>query len=167
MSKPISFEASSVSGGGLAKAIATSFWVGHIGFAPGTFGTIPGLLLFVLASLIGLGPLAYLVLVAAVFAVGVWAAGKAEQAYGKKDDGKIVIDEVVGAMVTMFYMPLDWRLLIAGFLVFRFFDVFKPGFRRVERVKGGLGVMLDDVIGGVMANVTLWILLLVEGLFRG
>jgi len=149
----------------LAQIIATSVYIGDIRFAPGTFGTIPGLFLFVIASMLGLPAWLFLACIAGLFAVGVWAASRSEIIFGKKDDGRIVIDEVVGAMITMFMLPLDWRLLIAGFFAFRFFDILKPGFRRLEKIKGGLGIMIDDVAAGIMANISLRILLYVVQAF--
>jgi len=149
----------------VAELVATSVYVGEIPIIPGTFGTIPGLFIYVMASMLGVPTWAYLLLIAALYFVGAWAAGRAEIISGKKDDGRIVIDEVVGAMITMFYMPLDWRLLIAGFFAFRFFDVLKPGFSKVQKIRGGHGVMIDDVFAGVMANISLWLLIWVVSLF--
>jgi len=149
----------------VAELVATSLYVGEIPIIPGTFGTIPGLFIFVMASMLCLPTWAYFLLVVALYFVGAWAAGRAENISGKKDDRRIVIDEVVGAMITMFYMPLDWRLLVAGFLAFRFFDVAKPGFRRVQKIRGGHGVVIDDVIAGVMANFSLRLLMWLVSLF--
>ena len=149
----------------VAELVATSLYVGEIPIIPGTFGTIPGLFIFVMASMLGVPTWAYLLLIAALYFAGAWAAGRAERISGKKDDGRIVIDEVVGAMITMFYMPLDWRLLVAGFFAFRFFDVAKPGFSKVQKIRGGHGVMIDDVIAGVMANISLRLLMWLVSLF--
>lgn len=149
----------------VAELVATSLYVGEIPIIPGTFGTIPGLFIFVMASTLGVPTWGYFLLIAALYFVGAWAAGRAEKLSGKKDDGRIVIDEVVGAMITMFYMPLDWRLLIAGFFAFRFFDVVKPGFSKVQKMRGGHGVMIDDVLAGVMANLSLWLLMWLVSLF--
>ena len=149
----------------VAELVATSLYVGEIPIIPGTFGTIPGLFIFVVASTLGAPTWGYLLLIVALYFVGAWAAGRAENISGKKDDGRIVIDEVVGAMITMFYMPLDWRLLIAGFFAFRFFDVVKPGFSKVQKIRGGHGVMIDDVLAGVMANLSLWLLMWLVSLF--
>ncbi|MBN1592130.1 MAG: phosphatidylglycerophosphatase A [Candidatus Coatesbacteria bacterium] len=149
----------------VAELIATSLYVGEIPFISGTFGTIPGLFIFALSSILGVPVWGYLLLIIAVYFIGAWSAGRAEKISGKKDDGRIVIDEVVGAMITMFYMPLDWRLLVAGFFAFRFFDVAKPGFRRIQKIRGGHGVMIDDVLAGIMANISLWLLLWVVSLF--
>ncbi|MBN2209381.1 MAG: phosphatidylglycerophosphatase A [Candidatus Coatesbacteria bacterium] len=149
----------------VAELIATSLYVGEIPVIPGTFGTIPGLFIFVTASMLSVPIWCYFLLVAALYLLGVWAAGRAERISGKKDDGRIVIDEVVGAMITMFYLPLDWRLLVAGFFAFRVFDVAKPGFRRVQKIRGGHGVMIDDVFAGVMANFSLRLLMWFVSLF--
>jgi len=149
----------------IAEVLATSFYVGEIPIVPGTFGTIPGLFIFIMASMLAVPIWGYLLLIVALYFVGAWAAGRAEKISGKKDDGRIVIDEVVGAMITMFYMPLDWRLVIAGFFAFRFFDIVKPGFRKVQRIEGGHGVMIDDVIAGVMANASLWLFMWLVSLF--
>ena len=149
----------------VAELIATSLYVGEIPIIPGTFGTVPGLFIFVMASMVGVPIWGYFLLIAALYFVGVWAAGRAENISGKKDDGRIVIDEVVGAMITMFYLPLDWRLLIAGFFAFRFFDVAKPGFRKIQKIKGGHGVMIDDVFAGVMANFSLRLIMWLVSLF--
>jgi len=149
----------------LAEILATSLFVGEIPIVPGTFGTIPGLFIFIMASMLAVPAWGYLLLIVALYFVGAWAAGRAEKISGKKDDGRIVIDEVVGAMITMFYMPLDWRLVLAGFFAFRFFDVLKPGFRRIQQIEGGHGVMIDDVIAGIMANASLWLLMWLVSLF--
>ena len=149
----------------IAELVATSLYVGEIPIAPGTFGTVPGLFIFVMASMLSVPIWGYFLIIAALYFLGVWAAGRAEQISGKKDDGRIVIDEVVGAMITMFYMPLDWRLLVAGFFAFRFFDIAKPGFRKIQKIKGGHGVMIDDVLAGVMANLSLWLLMWLVSLF--
>ncbi len=149
----------------IAELLATFLYVGEIPIVPGTFGTIPGLFIFIMASMLGVPIWGYFLLVVALYFVGVWAAGRAEKISGKKDDGRIVIDEVVGAMITMFYMPLDWRVVVVGFFAFRFFDVVKPGFRKIQQIEGGHGVMIDDVLAGIMANASLWLLMWLVSLF--
>jgi phosphatidylglycerophosphatase A len=121
--------------------------------------------LFVALAPAGIAWLA--LVVTALLGVGVWAAGQAERAFGRKDDGRIVIDEVVGQLLAL--APLaalvpDPRrhpgLLVAGFLVFRLIDIWKPGpVRAAERgFPGGLGVMLDDVAAGLLAGVAVFAL---------
>ena len=87
--------------------------------------------------------------------VGAYTAGKAEIAWGK-DSNRIVIDEAAGMCLTLLFVPVRWPYLIAGLLLFRFFDIAKPLFiRRMEKLGGGWGVMMDDVLAGVYANLLL------------
>lgn len=87
-------------------------------------------------------------------------AGEAERLFGKKDCQIIVIDEVVGVFFTMFLLPPTWAYLIAGFFIFRFFDIAKPfPARWIDRnLKGGTGIVLDDIVAGIYSNLTLWLL---------
>lgn len=135
--------------------LATGFYTGNIPWAPGTFGTLPGLLLcFFLASL----PLsASILLIIALIGLATWIAGEAEKMLGEKDPGCIVIDEIVGMAVTMVAIPFTLPTVVAGFLLFRFFDVLKPPPISTidKKVHGGVGIVLDDVIAGVFANLVL------------
>jgi phosphatidylglycerophosphatase A len=95
-------------------------------------------------------------------ALGVWLGNVLEASWGK-DSSKIVLDEVVGMLVTMCGHPLGWRPLLVGFIAFRFFDIVKPlGIRRTERLPGGWGVMVDDIAAGIYASIVivLWLLFL-------
>lgn len=138
-----------------AITIASGLGLGYSPVAPGTAGSLLGLPLAYLFA--GTGLYWYAVLTLLVFAVGVWAAGRAEVIYGQKDCGKIVIDEVAGMLVTMYTLPVNARYLILGFFLFRFFDIVKPfPARRIDqRMGGGLGVMLDDIAAAVYANLCL------------
>lgn len=79
--------------------------------------------------------------------------------WGKTDDRHIVIDEAVGQAITYLWIPHDWRLFLVGFFLFRFYDIIKiPPAGRAEKIKGGLGVLLDDVVAGIYANIGLWIM---------
>jgi len=135
--------------------LATCGPLGYCPIAPGSVGAALGVLLVVaLARLpIAAGSVTALVgLVAVVlFAVGVPASTAAERYFGRKDPGAVVIDEVVGQMLTLLAAPRSgWKGLLAAFLLFRFFDVIKPfPARRLERAPGGWGIMLDDVAAGV------------------
>ncbi|GAB3817767.1 hypothetical protein GCM10028895_14210 [Pontibacter rugosus] len=91
--------------------------------------------------------------------LGVWSATQVEPLWGK-DDKKVVIDEVAGMCISLLFLPLTPVTLMVGLLLFRFFDIAKPLFiRKMENFKGGWGVMLDDVLAGVYANIVLQILL--------
>ena len=159
---------SKISGSSLALVLATACGAGLAPVAPGTFGSAVGVVLFV--PLAALGPTAFAVAVAGLLGAGIWAADVAERAYQRKDDGRIVIDEVVGQLVTLaplvFAAPERQRsplLLGAGFTAFRIFDIWKPGpVRGAERrFPGGRGVMLDDVVAGIFAAGVVAALLLI------
>lgn len=143
----------------LALAIATTFGVGYAPFAPGTFGSAAGLLLWaMLPASVG----AQVAAVIAVFAVGTWAAELTERRMGATDPGIVVVDEVLGMIVTLALVPVGWSGAIVGFVLFRAFDVIKPyPANRFERLHGGLGIMLDDAMAGVYSNLVLRLLLAV------
>lgn len=137
----------------LAVLIATVGYVGFIPIAPGTFGTAAGLA-FLLALRSVTTPAADTVAVLVTFVVGTWAAGEAERHFNRKDPGPIVIDEVLGLFITMALLPVTVPVMIFAFFLFRFFDVIKPfpaGW--LESAPGGFGVMLDDAMAGVYAQV--------------
>ena len=141
----------------LALAVATIGGVGYAPFAPGTFGSAVGLLLWW-----RLGPSAIVqaIAIAAIFGAGVWSAGVCERHCGRTDPGHVVIDEVVGMLITLFLIPVGWAGVFGAFLLFRLADVIKPyPANRFERLHGGLGVMADDCMAGVYANLALRILL--------
>lgn len=143
-----------------AVAIAT---VGHIGYlpvAPGTAGSVAGLALFFLlraAEQPWLEPVA----VIALFAVGAWAGNIAERYFGGVDPQPVVIDEVLGMLVTLMFVPVGWVGAVVGFVVFRVLDVVKPWpARRLEGLHGGAGVMADDAMAGIYGNAVMWLLVL-------
>jgi phosphatidylglycerophosphatase A len=146
----------------LLMFIATGAGSGYLPKAPGTWGTLVGLLLW--WPLAGLSLSAYLVAVAALFLVGVASAGAAEKILDRGDPGVVVIDEIVGVLIALTAVPLHPAAPLAGFALFRLFDIAKPfpvGW--VDRhLHGGLGIMLDDVIAGLYAllvlHLGLWLL---------
>lgn len=137
----------------LAVVIATCGFIGYIPFAPGTFGSVPGLALALVLTHTAPWWVLWLA-VALLAAVGIWAAQAAERHFGHTDPGPVVIDEVVGMMITMGGLPLGWRGSLAAFIAFRACDVVKPfPARRLERLPGGLGIVADDVMAGVWGYV--------------
>ncbi len=140
---------------------ATGGWIGFLPFSPGTFGSLPGILLFY--GIAGIPFAASLVLVAALIAAAVWIAGAAENLLAAKDPGCIVIDEIAGMGVTFLGVSFSMEAAIIGFMVFRFFDILKPfPVRYLEkRLSGGLGVVMDDVAAGIMSNIVLHVILVV------
>ncbi len=145
----------------VALGVATVCGVGRAPVAPGTFGSAVGLVLYLPLAALGL-PLYALTVVALLF-LGIWAADVAERVYGVKDDGRIVIDEVVGQLVTLAPLlvlapgPQSLLSLVTGFVVFRLFDIWKPGPVRwaEQNFRGGVGVMMDDVIAGLLSALAL------------
>lgn len=145
----------------LTILLATWWGVGFCPLAPGTVGTLAAIPLFLILSLFPLW--LYLLCVLGLALLACWAAGRAEAIFGGQDHRAIVIDEVVGFLVVMIAMPPTWPFwpsLIAGFILFRAFDVIKPPpIRYFERtVKGGYGVVLDDVMAALYAHIALRIL---------
>jgi phosphatidylglycerophosphatase A len=141
--------------------IATWGYVGYAPFAPGTFGSAAGLVVYALLRQwpsVGLE----LAVMLGLFVVGVWSASVAERVIGSTDPQPVVVDEVVGMLITLAFLPVTvWGALI-GFLVFRLFDVIKPWpSRRFESLHGGLGVMADDAMAAVYANLVMRALALV------
>lgn len=137
----------------VALALATSFGLGYSPFAPGTVGSAAGLLCwFLLPASVA----AQLVAIVVVFAAGAWAGGVAERHFAKTDPAPVVIDEVVGMWITLLANPVGWQGAVIGFLLFRLFDVIKPyPADRFERLHGGVGVMADDGMAAVYANLAL------------
>ncbi len=134
--------------------IAEGAYSGRSPFAPGTAGTVVGVLLYLLVK--GLAPAWYLAAAAAVIVTGIWTAGRAEVLLGKKDAQSIVIDEIAGYLVAMFLVSSGWGFIAAGFLLFRFFDIVKPWpLKRLQDLHGGVGVMLDDIGAGIYTNIVL------------
>lgn len=132
--------------------LALGFGSGLLKPAPGTWGTLMALPVY----MFGLSLLRweyYLAVLVLTALAGIYICGKAASDVGKHDDGAIVWDEFVGMWITMFMMPNHWIWLLVGFALFRFFDIIKPfpiGWLD-KKVKGGFGIMLDDIIAGLMA----------------
>jgi phosphatidylglycerophosphatase A len=137
----------------LALPLATAFGVGYIPFASGTFGSVVGLLLWwVLPS----SPAVQAATMLALFVLGSWTGSVAERHFGRTDPSQVVIDEVLGMWITLFLNPVGWLHLLAAFLLFRVFDIIKPfPANRFERIPGGIGVMADDAMAAVYANLVL------------
>lgn len=162
----------------LALAIATC-GVGYLPLAPGTWGSLIGVGIYLLWQLLKVRIfLAYgdghwtplwletlwttftLALVFGITMAGIWAATHVEKVSGRKDASIIVIDEVAGQLIALLFIPFfwwgKWQLIVAGFLLFRIFDIWKPyPIRRLESIESGLGVMADDVLAGIYAVMVL------------
>ncbi|HMD34689.1 MAG TPA: phosphatidylglycerophosphatase A [Vicinamibacterales bacterium] len=136
-----------------ALAIATALGVGYVPFAPGTFGSAAGLALW---ALLPKSMAAQAGAIVVLFAAGSWSGSVAERHFGRTDPGQVVADEVMGMLITLFLNPVNWTGAIAGFFLFRAADIVKPfPADRLERLHGGVGVMADDGMAAVYANLAL------------
>lgn len=138
------------------KFLASGFGSGLAPIAPGTFGTLAGVPICLLCL-----PLPWflrLLVVLALMALAIYVSGRAEEIYSKKDDQRIVIDEIIGFQVTMLPVTITILHLCAGFVLFRVFDILKPfPLNNLQRLPGGWGVVLDDVGAGIYAGLVLFI----------
>jgi phosphatidylglycerophosphatase A len=139
----------------LVHSLAFGFGAGYLPKAPGTFGTLVGVPVYLLMQPLAAG--LYAVIVLALFGAGVWICAQTERDLGVHDHPGIVWDEIVGFLITMFMAPAGWVWIVLGFLLFRLFDIWKPWpIRQIERrIRGGLGNMLDDALAAVYAFVVL------------
>lgn len=167
----------------LSVAIATC-GVGYLPLAPGTWGSLVGVVIYVLAGIvnynIGISLLhrgsngaaielwlhaANLVLVVAICIVAIKASDRAAEYFGEKDPGKIVVDEVAGQLIVFLFIPFTrtWWIIASGFLLFRFFDIVKPfPANETQELPGGLGICADDIVAGIYAGVVLNVILAVS-----
>ena len=143
--------------------LAFGFGSGLAPKAPGTFGTLAAVPIYWFIA--DWPALWYAGFILATALVGIWICGAVSKQLGVHDHGGIVWDEFVGYWITMWAVPVDWVWIIAGFLVFRVFDIVKPWPIRWldKQVKGGFGIMVDDILAGVMACITLHIALALVG----
>ncbi len=131
------------------------FGAGFSPIAPGTMGTLVAIPIFLLVT--AFSPIIYLIFLTTLFFVGCWAAGLTANALNVHDHPGIVIDEIVGYLITMLFVPVTWYWVVMGFLLFRLFDIWKPWPISIldKRVKGGLGIMLDDVLAAFYSLLSL------------
>lgn len=135
----------------IVKFLASGFYTGHFPFAPGTAGSVVGLLAYIFIR--NLPDRLYIGVLVLVFGTGVYLAKEAESIYREKDSSHIVVDEIAGMLLTFLFIPWSISNLIAGFISFRIMDIIKPFPIRVieNRLSGGWGIMVDDIIAGIYA----------------
>jgi len=138
---------------------ATGGFIGYVPFAPGTFGSIEGLLLgwFVFAPIAQRSPITAIAVFALLFIGSCWIAGRAEKIFAQHDSSRIVIDEILGMIAAMFLVPARWPWMLAAFGLFRLLDILKPFPASLidRQLRGGIGVMLDDFAAAIYANLIL------------
>jgi phosphatidylglycerophosphatase A len=148
--------------GKIALGLSAWFGTGLLPIAPGTFGTVAAVpIVFGLACL-GIGYSAFII--AIVIAVAIWTSGRCQKILGSDDPSVVVIDEVAGFLLTMFLLPPSWLTFGLGFALFRFFDILKPyPIRKVEKLRGGLGLLMDDLVAGISAHIGIRVILFFLG----
>ena len=144
----------------LAILISTWFGCGYAPVAPGTAGSAAAVVIaMVLSRYAGFVPWHFAVLAVLLFAPAVWSADVTARSLNRKDPGLVVVDEVVGQWLALAGAAhLDWKSVLAAFLLFRLFDIWKPPpVRQLEALPGGLGINADDAMAGVYAALVLWL----------
>ncbi|MFH0789269.1 MAG: phosphatidylglycerophosphatase A [Pseudomonadota bacterium] len=133
-------------------------YLGYIPFASGTFGTLWGLPIFYFLSPQSLGN--QILIIMASIGLAIFLADQTEKFLGRKDPSQVVIDEIVGYMVAVAGMPFSWTTALLGFFIFRIMDILKPyPIRKIDqKMPGGWGIVLDDVLAGVYAQIILRVL---------
>ena len=150
------------------RLIATVFYIGYIPWVPATFASMFGLVVVIAAgeNIFGSSPRSIVVsgiVIALLFLIGVRASQVFEEETHRKDDRKIVVDELVGMLVALWGIQLSGGNLLTAFIMFRFFDILKPfPIRRAEHLNGGWGIMMDDILAGIYTNLLLraWMMLM-------
>ena len=144
----------------IALVLATWFGFGLVPFASGTFGTLAAVPLILVLERLGIRSNVMMLVVAVLIAV--WSSGQTQALLKKKDPSEVVVDEVAGFLLTVALLPYTWLSLCLGFFLFRFFDVLKPfPIKHLEKLKGGFGIVMDDLLAGLYAVGGTWIILFV------
>jgi phosphatidylglycerophosphatase A len=134
------------------KLTSTVFGIGYCK-GGGTIAAIACCICWYFAYTTNYSPIYYVITIGIIFGIGVWSGNMVEPIWGK-DHGRVVIDEVVGMGITLFFIPVTIKYILMGLILFRFFDIIKPLYiRKLEALPGGWGVMMDDVLAGVYANI--------------
>lgn len=141
----------------IVRILSTFFYVGYLPLIPGTFGSLAGIVLF---YLIKDNPVNYILWITVIMIAGFLVCGRAEEIMQKKDPRYVVIDEVSGMLLSLLFLPYDIKIVIIAFILFRILDTLKPfPAGCLERFKGSLGVMGDDLIAGLYTNIILQVAL--------
>ncbi len=139
----------------ILMAVATGFYTGFLPFFPGTWGSAAAIIPYYFARSLTLP--SYLIMLAILFIIGFFSAGAAEKMLNRADAGPIVIDEILGMMITLMFAPAHPFYWLLGFILFRIFDILKPfpvsWFD--THIHGGIGIMMDDVIAGLYAMLAM------------
>jgi phosphatidylglycerophosphatase A len=148
-----------------AKIVSTCFGIGYLQKGAGTLAALLVSAAWLLLPVGGMNIIVHILAVVLILAAGIWSAAKVEKEWGH-DSNRIVVDEVLGMAISLVMIPVNWKYVLAAFVLFRFFDILKPFFiRKAEALPSGWGVMADDLLAGIYANLILQ-LLIRTGLFN-
>ncbi len=137
----------------IIKIITTFFYTGYLPFIPGTFGSLAAILIFYLVKN---NVFAHLAVILILTILGLALAGEAEKIFNRQDPRQVVVDEVVGMLLGLLFLPYDIKLVVSGFFIFRLLDTLKPyPIRHLERRGGSIGIMTDDIVAGLYTNIVL------------
>ena len=139
--------------------ISTFFYTGYLPKGSGTFATLC-FLPFYYFLFRDMNPALYLTITLGLYFIGVWASNYAAVIFNEKDPHKVVIDEVVGYLITMMFIPFTWKRMIVGFFICRILDIIKPfPAYQAQSLRGGNGIMADDAISGLQGWIIMWVLI--------
>ena len=141
------------------RLLSTGLGIGYIGKGAGTIAAMVCCFCWYLSGVNSYNNLSSIIVTSGIIIAGIWSAGKMEKYWGK-DSRRVVIDEIAGMCVSLLLVPVTVKYLLAGFLLFRFFDITKPLFiRETEKLPGGWGVMIDDILAGLYTNLLLQLII--------
>src|SRR5258708_1104832 len=137
------------------KLISTSLGIGYIGKGAGTAAAVPFCICCSIPLVSGYQLIPSLIITIVITLIGIWSSNVVSKIWGK-DPGKVVIDEVAGMCISLLFVPVTIKYVLSALILFRFFDIAKPLYiKRMEKLPGGWGIMLDDILAGIYANVIL------------
>jgi len=148
------------------ELLFTGLYTGYSPIMAGTAGTILAALIYIIEQQVlgHYGCVANVVVVLVLLYPSFRLAEAGETFFGKKDASEIVIDEIIGFWVALLFLPYSWVMVCMAFVLFRFFDIIKPfPINKLENLRGGVGIMIDDIVAGIYTNVILWMLVLFGG----
>jgi phosphatidylglycerophosphatase A len=144
------------------KLVSTSLGIGYIGKGAGTVAAVACCICWYLAWASGYNPVTIIVITIFITLIGVWSSNAVAKIWGK-DPSRVVIDEVAGMCISLLFIPITLKYVIIALVLFRFFDIVKPLFiKKMEMFPGGWGIMLDDVLAGIYANIILQAVILLK-----
>lgn len=150
------------------KLLFTGFYTGYSPIAPGTLGSILAMFLYIIEYYVFGNNvwLCNLIVVLLMICPAIKLADAGEKYFGKKDPQQVVLDEIMGYWISILLFPFNWKIVIYALLLFRIMDIIKPyPIKKMEKLKSGLGIMMDDYISGIYANITLRIIIIITGIF--